>query len=165
MVHELRAHPDGRGARVAIAVARFNEPITERLLQGALQACRAAGVADADVTVVRVPGAFELPLLCQWLAGSGRFDAVAALGAVVRGDTDHYGYVCSAATDGVLRANLDTGVPVAFGVLTCDDLGQALARAGGDAGNKGADAIHAALEMAALRRALASAPAKSPPPR
>jgi 6,7-dimethyl-8-ribityllumazine synthase len=165
MVHELRAHPDGRGARVAIAVARFNEQVTERLLQGALQACRAAGVADGDGTVVRVPGAFELPLACHWLAGSGRFDAVAALGAVVRGDTDHYDYVCRAATDGVLRANLDTGVPIAFGVLTCDDFDQALARAGGDAGNKGADAVQAALEMAALRRTLAGASAKSPTPR
>lgn len=157
MVQELRANPDGRGMRIAIAVARFNEVVTERLLDSALATCRRNGVADADITVARAPGAFELPLLCRWLAATGRHDAVVALGAVVRGGTDHYGYVCAAATDGVLRATLDTDVPIAFGVLTCAEMDQALARAGGDAGNKGEDAVLAALEMAALRRLLPTA--------
>jgi 6,7-dimethyl-8-ribityllumazine synthase len=165
MVLELRAQPDGRGLKVGIAVARFNEVVTGRLLQGALAACRACGVADTDITVVHVPGAFELPQASAWLATKGRCDAVAALGAVIRGETSHYDYVCSAATDGCLRVNLDTNVPIAFGVLTCEDLAQAMARAGGDAGNKGNDAVLAALEMAQLSRALEVAMRKPQPPR
>ncbi|MGE3173142.1 MAG: 6,7-dimethyl-8-ribityllumazine synthase [Planctomycetota bacterium] len=158
MQHELRASPAGRDQRVGIVVARFNEVVTERLRQGAVAACREAGVADDCVTVLHVPGAFELPLACEWLAASGRFTAIAALGAVVRGETGHYDHVCSAATDGVLRVTLDHGVPIGFGVLTCDTMEQALARAGGDAGNKGADAVLAALEMAGLRRQLGAGP-------
>lgn len=154
MVLEIRARPDGIGLKVGIAVARFNEVVTGRLLAGALQACREAGVAETDITVVHVPGAFELPQACAWLATAKKCDAVAALGAVIRGETSHYDYVCTAATDGCLRATLDTNVPIAFGVLTCEDLGQALARAGGDSGNKGNDAVLAALEMAQLSRAL-----------
>lgn len=163
MPHELRASADGRGLRVAIAVARFNPEVTERLLAGALAALHDAGVADGDVTIARVAGAFELPLASRWLAGSGRFDAVVALGAVIRGETDHYDWVCAAATDGLLRVTLDTGLPVAFGVLTCATEEQALARAGGTGangandgteGNKGADVARAALEMARLRRAM-----------
>jgi 6,7-dimethyl-8-ribityllumazine synthase len=144
----------GRGLRVAVAVARFNEAITERLLQGAQLALRDAGVAAGDITVAFVPGAFELPLCCRWFAESKRFDAVIALGAVIRGDTDHYDHVCRAATDGILRVTLDSGVPVAFGVLTCDTEEQALDRAGGIAGNKGADCAHAALAMVLLRQQL-----------
>src|SRR5712671_467098 len=150
----LRQNPSGRGRHIAVAVARFNEKVTERLLQGALVALREAGVADDSVTVAWVPGAFELPLCCRWLAQTGRFDAVLALGAVIRGDTDHYDHVCRATTDGVLRVSLDTGVPVAFGVLTCDSEPQAMARAGGSEGNKGADVAVAALAMAALRDAI-----------
>lgn len=141
----------GRGKRIGIAVARFNEVVTERLLQGATEALVAAGVADDDITVCWVPGAFELPLACRWLAESGRVDAVVMLGAVVRGGTDHYQYVCSGVTDGAMRLGLDLGVPVGFGVLTCAEMEQALARAGGEAGNKGADAAMAALAMADLR--------------
>jgi 6,7-dimethyl-8-ribityllumazine synthase len=165
MVNELRATIDGHGLRVAVVVARFNPEVTDRLRQGALDACRDAGVAGSDITVVHVPGAFELPGVCKWLAAAGRHDAIVALGAVVKGDTDHYEYVCRAATDGVLRACLDTGVPIGFGVLTCAEMDQAMARAGGAEGNKGADAALAALEMAALRRLLTQAPAKAPPPR
>ena len=151
---DLCAQPDGRGLRVGIAVARFNEVVTERLLQGALEACRERGVAESDVVIARVPGAFELPQAAMWLATTMRCDAVATLGAVIRGETSHYDYVCNGATDGVLRASLDTDTPIAFGVLTCEDLAQAMARAGGDAGNKGHDAVMAALEMAQLRRAM-----------
>lgn len=149
-----RARPDGHGLRVAIAVARFNHEVTERLLEGALTALREAGVDGQHVTVAEVPGAFELPLACRWLAATQRYDAVVALGAVIRGDTDHYDYVCSAATDGLLRVTLDAGLPVAFGVLTCDDEEQAMERAGGAHGNKGADVALAALEMVRLRQSL-----------
>lgn len=162
MVSQLQGRADGSGKRVAIAVARFNEVVTERLLAGALQALREAGVDDGDVTVCWVPGAFELPQCCHWLAASGRYDAVVALGAVVRGDTDHYQFVCDGATHGVVRAQLDTGVPIGFGLLTCTEMAQALERAGGGAGNKGADAAQAALAMASLRTALP--PARGKPP-
>lgn len=151
MVEIVSGAPEGRGRRVGVAVARFNEEITERLLAGALAALRRHGVADADVTVVRVPGAFELPQACSWLARSGRCDALVMLGAVVRGETDHYDYVCRGVTDGAMRVGLDTGLPLGFGVLTCATEELALARAGGAAGDKGADAVIAALAMADLR--------------
>lgn len=156
MAQVLRGAPNGRGKRVAVAVARFNEEITSRLLDGALQACAAAGVAAGDVTVAWVPGAFELPAACQWLAATRRFDAIVLLGAVVRGDTDHYQWVCHAATEGALRVGLERGLPLGFGVLTCATEEQALARAGGAHGNKGADAVHAALAMADLRTQIAA---------
>ena len=155
MTAVLQGEPKGQGRRIAIAVARFNDEITGKLLDGALAALRAHGVAETDVIVTWVPGAFELPLCADWLCRTGRFDAVIALGAVVRGDTDHYDYVCSAATDGLLRTNLDHGLPVSFGVLTCDTWEQALARAGGAHGNKGADVATAALAMADLRSKVA----------
>lgn len=154
MVRTLQGAPEGRGLRVGIAVARFNEVVTERLLDGALRTLREAGTADGDIEVVWVPGAFELPMACRWLADQRRFDALVMLGAVVRGGTDHYDYVCSGVTDGAMRTGLDTGVPLGFGVLTCATMEQALARAGGEAGNKGADAALAALSMADLRRGL-----------
>ena len=148
----------GRGKHIGIAVARFNEVVTERLLQGATAALAAAGVAADDITVCWVPGAFELPQACRWLAESGRFDALVMLGAVVRGGTDHYEYVCSGVTDGAMRVGLDHGIPLGFGVLTCAEMDQALARAGGDGGNKGADAAMAALAMADLRGQIRSLP-------
>jgi 6,7-dimethyl-8-ribityllumazine synthase len=151
MVNVLSGNPVGHGARVGIAVARFNEIVTERLLAGALQALRSNGVADEHIEVAWVPGAFELPLMCRWFAATGRFDALVLLGAVVRGGTDHYDYVCSGVTDGTMRAGLDVGVPIGFGLLTCATMDQALARAGGEAGNKGADAALAALAMRDLR--------------
>jgi len=146
----------GRGKRIGIAVARFNEVVTERLLDGALAALASAGVAADDVIVCWVPGAFELPAACRWLAETGRFDALVMLGAVVRGGTDHFEYVCRGTTDGAMRTSLDFGIPLGFGVLTCADLEQALARAGGDGGNKGQDAAMAALAMADLRSQIAA---------
>ncbi len=163
MVNVVQGNPNGSGRRVAIAVARFNEVVTERLLAGALQTLREQGTDDQHVEVAWVPGAFELPLACQWFAASGRFDAVLMLGAVVRGGTDHYDYVCSGVTDGAMRVELDTGVPIGFGVLTCATMEQALARAGGDVGNKGADAALAALSMADLRARLGAADASPRP--
>ncbi|MBM4062198.1 MAG: 6,7-dimethyl-8-ribityllumazine synthase [Planctomycetes bacterium] len=155
----------GQGVRVGIAVARFNEVVTEKLLAGALAALVDAGVAEAQVAVCWVPGAFELPLACRWLAATGRFDALVMLGAVVRGGTDHYEHVCRGVTEGALRAQLDLGMPIGFGVLTCAEMEQALARAGGASGNKGADAAMAALAMADLhRQLLGTLPAAGPRP-
>ena len=116
----------------------------------------AQGVREDAILEVRVPGAFELPLACRWLAGSGRFDAVVALGCVIRGGTDHYEHVCTQASRGILDAMMDSGVPIGFGLLTCDTLEQALDRAGGKVRNKGADAALAALEMARLRGSLST---------
>lgn len=141
---------DASGLRVAIVVSRFNHPVSVRLLEGAAAELAERGADAADVHVAWVPGAFEIPQAARALAGSGRYDAVVALGAVIRGSTPHFDYVCRAVTDGVREVIRDTGVPVAFGVLTTDDAAQALARAGGPEGNKGAEAVLAALEMVHL---------------
>ncbi|MFY9344950.1 MAG: 6,7-dimethyl-8-ribityllumazine synthase [Planctomycetota bacterium] len=154
MVEILTGDVRGHSWRVGIAVARFNEAVTQRLLEGALATLRDHGVRDDDVTVAWVPGAFELPGTCRWLAESGRCDAVVMLGAVVRGGTDHYEHVCRGVTDGAMRVALDSGLPLGFGVLTCATMEQALARAGGEHGNKGSDAAIAALAQADLRRQL-----------
>ena len=150
---------NGAGLRVAVAVARFNEFITDRLLQGALDGLRRHGVDEASIAVVRVPGAFELPVVCKRLASSGEFDAVIAIGAVIRGDTDHYDHVAGQAAAGLQRAQLDTGVPCAFGVLTTDTVADAEARAGGQHGTKGTEAAQAAVETADLLRRLPKAAA------
>jgi 6,7-dimethyl-8-ribityllumazine synthase len=138
------------GLRVAIVAARFNDLIVASLIQAAQGEWLERGGAAADLTIVRVPGAFELPLVAKKLAASGRFHAVVALGCVIRGDTPHFEYVAGEAARGLARAGLDTGVPVAFGVLTVETLEQALERAGSGAGNKGAEAMASALEMAAV---------------
>ena len=137
----------------AIAVGRFYEEVAERLLNGARAAFEEAG--DLDVEVFDVPGAFELPLAASYAARTGRFAGVACLGAVIRGETDHYDFVCSEAARGLMRVQLDTGVPCAFGVLTCQTIEQALARAGGGKRDQGRHAAEAVLRMAALRRELA----------
>jgi 6,7-dimethyl-8-ribityllumazine synthase len=141
-------------ARFAIVAARFNELIVDRLVAGALDALRRHGVPDANVLVARVPGAFELPLCCQRFAASGKVDAVIALGCVIRGATPHFDYVCAEAARGCGQVALGTGVPVAFGVLTTENIDQALERAGTKAGNKGADAALTALEMVDLGKRL-----------
>jgi 6,7-dimethyl-8-ribityllumazine synthase len=146
---------DGSGMRVAIVVSRFNEHITEALLDGARRALREHHVADADVTVAWVPGAFELPLVAKRLAGSGFCDSVVCLGAVIRGDTPHFDYVAGEAARGLQEAALATGVPIVFGVLTTDTLQQALDRVGGCEGHKGEEAANTALEMIELLRRLA----------
>lgn len=145
------AAPD---AHFAICAARFNEQIVQRLLLGAREGLSRFGVDDARITVVRVPGAWELPLACAELAKTGRFAAIVALGAVVRGETPHFDYVAGQAASGLARVALDTGVPVIFGVLTTDTMEHAEARAGGKDGNKGFDAAQAAVEMANLTRTL-----------
>lgn len=136
--------------RYAIAIGRFYEDLAERLLAGARAAFAEAG--HADLEVFDVPGAFELPLAASYAASSGRFAGVACLGAVIRGETDHYDFVCAEAARGIQQVQLSTGVPCAFGVLTCETMEQALARAGGDKRDQGRHAAHAVLQMAALRR-------------
>jgi 6,7-dimethyl-8-ribityllumazine synthase len=145
---------DGRGRRVAIAASRFNRLVTDPLVAGAVTELRRHGVAEADLDLAWVPGAFELPLVAERLAASGRYAAVVAIGAVVRGATPHFDHVAGQAAAGLAAAGRATGVPVAFGVLTCDTMDQALDRAGGKAGNKGAEAALCALEMAGLLEAI-----------
>ena len=149
------APPPGRFALVA---ARFNGAIVEQLVAGALDGLRRHGVADEAIDVVRVPGSFEIPLVAQRLAASGRYAAVVCLGAVIRGETGHYDHVAGEAAGGVARAALATGVPVVFGVLTCETLEQALNRAGAKAGNKGFDAALTAIEMVNLLKQLPPGP-------
>ncbi len=139
-----------KGLKVAIVVSRFNEFITNKLLGGAVDVLRRHEGSEDDITVAWVPGAFELPLAAQKLAESGKFDAVIALGAVIRGATPHFDYVCAEAAKGIAQVSMKTGVPVAFGVLTTETIEQAVERAGTKAGNKGADAAMTAMEMVSL---------------
>jgi len=140
------------GLRFAIVVSRFNDFIGERLLGGALDALMRSGAREQDVEVFKVPGAFEIPLVAKKLARAGRYNAVICLGAVIRGATPHFDYVANEVSKGIATVSLETGVPVTFGVLTTDNLEQAIERAGSKAGNKGWDAAVAAIEMANLLR-------------
>jgi 6,7-dimethyl-8-ribityllumazine synthase len=148
------------GFRFAIVVSRFNSFITERLLAAATDALARAGAASQDVEVVHVPGSFELPLAAKKLAATGRYDALVAIGCILRGETSHYDYVCSETARGLQLAQMDTAVPIIFCVLTCDTLEQAIDRAGLKGGNKGFEAGLAAIEMAHLSRKLRPASAK-----
>ena len=141
---------DGTSLRIAVLTARFNDFITERLQAGAIDCLKRHGVAEDAVDTVAVPGAFELPLAALALAETGRYHAVICLGAVIRGDTTHYDYVCNEAAKGIAAAGLKTGIPVIFGVVTTENTEQAISRAGGKSGNKGWDAAMTALEMANL---------------
>jgi 6,7-dimethyl-8-ribityllumazine synthase len=145
---------DAAGSRFGIVVSRFNSFITERLLQGALDALERSGAKSSEVDVAHVPGSFELPLTAKKLAATGRYDAIIAIGCVLRGETAHYDYVCSETARGLQLAQMDTGVPVMFCVLTCDTLEQAIDRAGLKGGNKGFEAGLGAVEMAHLSRKL-----------
>jgi 6,7-dimethyl-8-ribityllumazine synthase len=146
--------PDGTGLRIGVALARFNQAVTEQLLAGALAALAQHGVAEDAIDVATVPGAFELPLCAQRLAATGRYDAIVCLGAVVRGETPHFDFVAGEAARGIAEVSRRQDLPVAFGVLTTDTIEQALARAGGDRGNKGFEAALTALEMAQVLRAV-----------
>jgi len=143
-----------RDLRFAIAAARFNDTIVDALVRGAVDTLRRHGVSDKDIELVRVPGAFDLPIAARRLAASRRYDAVIALGAVIRGATAHFDYVAGECASGLARVAADSGVPVTFGVLTTDTIEQAIERAGTKSGNKGADAALAAIEMANLMRRL-----------
>lgn len=157
MPNELRGDMNGQGLRVGIAVARFNEVITKHLLEGALETLARCGVHDSDITVAWVPGSFELPVVAQAFAKSGRCDAVICLGAVIRGETSHYDMVAGQASGGSGSVSLETGVPTIFGVLTTENIEQALNRAGGKSGNIGSNAALAAVETASVIAALNTA--------
>ena len=146
------------GLRIGIVVSRFNEFITEQLTRGALETLEKHGCPHENITFVKVPGAWELPIAAKALAS--RCDAIIALGAVIRGDTPHFDYVAGGASDGLSRVSLETGVPIAFGVLTTDDMQQAMDRAGGKSGNKGIEAAEAAIELANLIHMLHASGAK-----
>jgi 6,7-dimethyl-8-ribityllumazine synthase len=146
---------DASGLSFGIVVGRFNSFISERLLEGALDALLRHGAQDGAITVARVPGSFEIPLVAQKMAASGSYDAVICLGAVIRGGTPHFDYVASEVSKGIAQASLHSGIPIAFGVLTTDTIEQAVERAGTKAGNKGFDAAVTAIETANLLKGMA----------
>jgi 6,7-dimethyl-8-ribityllumazine synthase len=155
-LQEFTGSLDGQGVRVGIVVARFNRTVTEQLLAGALDSLARHGVAGDDVSIVRVPGAFELPFAARRLAAAGRYDALICLGAIVRGETPHFEYIAAEVTRGLGQIMADHQIPIAFGVLTTNTIEQALARAGQGHGNKGYEAAATALEMARLAQLLGS---------
>lgn len=154
MPHTLEGSLDATGARFALVVSRFNDLLTGRLLEGAIDCLVRHGASDGDITVVKVPGSWEIPFVTERLAASGKYDAVVALGVLIRGATPHFDYIAAEAAKGLAHAAMTTRVPVAFGVLTTDTLEQAIERAGSKAGNKGWQAAQAAIEMVQLYRAL-----------
>lgn len=141
-----------RDTRIVILAARFNDLIVRNLVEGAADALKRLGAAETDIHVVRVPGAFELPLAARRIAKLRRYDGIAAIGAVIRGDTPHFDFVCGECASGLSRVSLEFDIPIGFGLLTCDSMEQAMDRAGGKGGNKGADAVLATLEMISLLR-------------
>lgn len=152
MVKNIAGNLDATGHKYAIVVSRFNSFICERLVEGALDASLRHGAIEQNIDIIRVPGAFELPLATKKIAQTGKYDAVICLGAVIRGATPHFEYVSAEVSKGIASVSLDTGVPVAFGVLTTDTIEQAVERAGTKAGNKGFDAAVTAIEMVNLFR-------------
>ena len=165
MAQEIEGSLSAQGLRIGVIAAQFNEAVTARLLRGAREAAARHGAREDDLTIVRVPGSFELPQAAERMARSGRWDALVALGCVVRGETAHFDFVAAEAARGVARVARETGAPVAFGVLTTETMEQAMARSGGALGNRGFDAMESAIKMASvhrqLREAAASAPADS----
>jgi len=154
MANYIEGNLQGKGRKIGIIVARFNSFISEKLLEGALDSLVRSGVESDDIDVARVPGAFEIPLVTQKMARSGRYDAVICIGVVIRGATPHFDYVAGEVAKGSAQVMLDTGVPVLFGVLTTESIEQAIERAGTKAGNKGSDVAVAALEMINLMDSL-----------
>jgi 6,7-dimethyl-8-ribityllumazine synthase len=150
----LEGSGDARGLRFALVVSRFNDFVTERLRAGAIEALGQAGASPADITVFRVPGAFEIPIAAKRVAGTGAFDAIVCLGCLIRGETPHFDYISSAVSHGITDAAAATGLPIVFGVLTTNSAEQALERAGAGPTNKGWEAAMAAVEMARLFQAL-----------
>ena len=150
MANIIEGYISGKNLKFGIVAARFNEFIVSKLVGGALDTLHRHETADSDIDVAWVPGAFEIPIAAKKMAESGQYDAVLCLGAVIRGSTTHYDYVCSEVSKGVAQVGLQTGVPTIFGVVTTENIEQAIERAGTKAGNKGADAAMAAMEMASL---------------
>ncbi|HVN77416.1 MAG TPA: 6,7-dimethyl-8-ribityllumazine synthase [Terriglobia bacterium] len=153
-MNTIQGNLNSEGLRFALVVSRFNELVTNRLLEGALDALRRTGASDSDLLVVRVPGSFEIPLAARRLAKQGKFDAIICLGTVIQGDTPHYEYISNEVTKGIASVSLETGVPLAYGVLTADTVDQAIDRAGLKSGNKGFEAAMSAIEMANLVKQL-----------
>lgn len=153
MGQTFEGHLVGTGLKIGIVVGRFNDFITSKLNEGAQDALKRHGVAENDVDVAYVPGAYEIPMIAKRMADTGKYDAVITLGAVIRGSTPHFDYVCGEAAKGVSQASMQTGVPVIFGVITTETIEQAIERAGTKAGNKGFEAATAAIEMATLNKA------------
>ena len=162
MATEISGNLDAQGLRVGIIVAQFNEAITSRLLQGAREATAKHGVREELLTIVHVPGSFELPQAAERMARSGKWDALTALGCVIRGETAHFDFVAAEAARGIAQVARETGVPVSFGVLTTNNVDQAMARSGGAQGNRGFDAMESAIKMANLHRRLREADALTP---
>lgn len=154
MPKEFKVELNGQGLRVVVVAARFNEFVTRQLLTGALETLAHHGVRDDDISVAWVPGSFELPVVAKALGQSGQYDAVICLGAVIRGETDHYEMVANQAASGISAAGRETGVPTIFGVLTTDNMDQAINRAGGKSGNLGSNAAVAAIETARLVKSI-----------
>jgi len=154
MINQLEGNADWSHVHVGIVVARWNSMITEEMLKGALDALSEKGIPDTNITVVHCPGSYELPLSCKFLLDRSKIDGVVAIGAVIRGDTPHFDYVCDTVNRGILDLNLRYGKPVAFGVLTTDTVEQALKRAGTERGNKGAEAALALCDMIGLHNVL-----------
>ncbi|ANC75908.1 6,7-dimethyl-8-ribityllumazine synthase [Fictibacillus halophilus] len=154
MAKLFEGHLVGTGLKVGIVAGRFNDFISDKLVSGAQDAFKRHGISEDDVDIAWVPGAFEIPLIAKKMADSGNYDAVITLGAVIRGSTPHFDYVCNEAAKGVAQASMTSGVPVIFGVLTVDSIEQAIERAGTKAGNKGWEAAVSAIEMANLTRQL-----------
>jgi len=157
-MHTIEGTRSGAGFRFAVVVSRYNDFVTDRLQAGALGALANTGVAPTDVTVVRVPGAFEIPIAAQHAAESGRYDAIVCLGCVIRGETPHFEYLASAVANGLTSASAATGIPMAFGVLTTNSVEEAIARAGDGPSNKGWEAAAAAVEMAGVVAQLVQRP-------
>ena len=152
MARTLEARLIGTDLKIAIVAGRFNQFITEKLVDGAVDALKRHDTSDSDIDVIWVPGAFEVPLIAKKLAETGNYDAIVGLGTVIRGSTTHYDYVCNEAAKGISQAGLQTGVPVIFGIVTTESIEQAIERAGTKSGNKGYDAAVSAIEMANLTR-------------
>ena len=149
-MNTIQGNLNSVGLRFALVVSRFNELVTSRLLEGALDALRRTGASESDLLIVRVPGSFEIPLAARKLAKQGKYDAIICLGTVIQGDTPHYEYISNEVTKGIASVSLETGVPLAYGVLTADTVEQAIDRAGLKSGNKGFEAAMSAVEMANL---------------
>jgi 6,7-dimethyl-8-ribityllumazine synthase len=155
MANVIEGTVDARGMKIGVIVSRFNNFITVKLLEGAIEGLKSHGGADDDVTVVHVPGAFEIPMVAARMAASGKFDALVCLGAVIRGDTPHFEYVCDAVTHGISKAVWEYRIPISFGVLTTDNVQQAMERSGVKDANKGYEAVLTAIEMVSVLRQLA----------
>ncbi len=153
-IKEIKNKTSAEGLRIGIVGARFNNFIVDALISGAVDTCLRFGANEKDVAIVRVPGAVEIPFACKLMAESKKFDCLVAVGAVIKGATDHYAYVCKMTVDGISKVSLDFNIPIGFGVITVDSIEQAIERAGSKAGNKGSDAAIAAIEMTCLKKSI-----------